>query len=332
MRTVRFEGQGVARIVEAPEPEPGPGEVVVRTAMSAICGSEMHAYRGPGIEAGNAGHEGAGVVAAVGAGVRNLREGQRVGVSAIAGCGTCRNCRRGMLTWCHTPRFYGSMHAEYFVASAGACHPLPDDVPWDAAVLLSGDGLGVPYHTSTRLRSRRISTVAIFGAGPIGLGSVMLQTHFGRAVTAIDPSGYRREYAERLGAVHTIDPTGVAASEALRERSGGHGVDVAIEAAGRPESARECFASVRHGGTVVFNGEQPALSLSPSDDFIRRDIAAFGSWFYHFREFGAMLELYRTGLPLRDLVSHRYALEDAPAAFAEFAGQRAAKVMLEYAG
>ena len=145
MKVLRLEGKGMVRMVEAVEPVPGPGEVVVETAMSAICGSELHAYHGAGMEAGNAGHEAVGTVAALGEGVTGLVVGQRVGASAVAGCGRCAYCERGQYTWCPDRAFYGSMHAERFVAAARACYPLPDDVSWEAGVLLTGDGLGVPY-------------------------------------------------------------------------------------------------------------------------------------------------------------------------------------------
>ena len=145
MRTLRLEGNGVVGMMEVADPVPGPGEVVIDTAVSAICGSEMHAYRGTGVEAGNAGHEAVGRVTALGEGVTGLRLGQRVGASAIAGCGRCSYCQEGQYTWCPNSKFYGSMHAERFLAAAHACYPLPDDVSWKAGVLLTGDGLGVPY-------------------------------------------------------------------------------------------------------------------------------------------------------------------------------------------
>ena len=328
MKSVKLDGKSSVRIIDVPDPEPGPGEVVVATAVSAICGSELHGYRGGGQESGNSGHEAAGVIVRLGADVPGLKVGQRVGASVVAGCGACAFCARGQYTWCDSMKFYGNTHAEYFVAAARACHILPEDVPWEVGVLISGDGLGVPYHTSTRMPQDGVDSVAVFGLGPIGLGSVLLQTYLGRRVAAVELSEYRLDYAMKLGArwpVRAGTPTTVAQ---VRELTAGLGVDVAIEAAGRPETAKQCFEAVRKGGTVVFNGEQGAISLSPSDDFIRRDITALGSWFYHFREFGDMLKLYRNGLRVGDLVSHSFPLAEAPHAFAEFAAGRTAKVLL----
>jgi threonine dehydrogenase-like Zn-dependent dehydrogenase len=328
MKSVKFDGKSVVRVVDVAEPEPGSDEVVVATAVSAICGSEMHAYRGDGQASGNGGHEGAGVVERVGQNVTEIKVGQRVGVSAISGCGHCSFCARGQYTWCSNYKFYGSMHAEKFVVAGRACHLLPDEVPWEVGVLISGDGLGVPYHSSTRNPQSGVDSVAVFGLGPVGLGNVLLQTYLGRRVAGVDVSDYRRNYALKLGARWAIHGGTQVTTAQLLELTAGQGFDIAIEAAGRPETAKQCFAVARKGGIVVFNGEQGALPLSPSDDFIRRDITAMGSWFYHFREFGDMLRLYRNGLRVNDLVSHTYALADAPAAFAEFAAGRTAKVLL----
>jgi threonine dehydrogenase-like Zn-dependent dehydrogenase len=223
------------------------------------------------------------------------------------------------------------MHAEQFVIAARGCHVLPDDVPWDAGVLISGDGLGVPYHTSTKLGNGEIDTVAVFGLGPIGLGNVLLETHLGRRVIGIDLKPERTALARTLGAFHTIDARETTdVPQMVRAVTSGKGADVCIEAAGRPETARQCFEAVRTGGTVAFNGEQPNITLSPSEDFIRRDITAFGAWYYHFSEFGDMLALYRAGLPVNQLITHRYPFSVADTAYREMAAGRTGKVLLEY--
>ena len=330
MRIVRLKGNCEIDIGWEKDPVAGQGEVVIETVISAICGSELKSYRGPGTASGNPGHEAAGTVAALGKGVSGFAIGQRVGVSAVSGCGTCEFCAEGRYTWCPDVKVYGNMHAERFLAAAGACHALPDDVPWDAGVLLSGDGLGVPYHTSTKITSSGTGTVAVFGVGPVGLGSVLLQAYLGRRVIAVDVVPFRLETAKRLGASETVDVNNGDPVQQIHELTGGAGADVCIEAAGKPETALACFSAVRTGGTVVFNGEQPAVPLSPSEHFIRRDITAIGSWFYHFNEFERMLELYRGGLRVTELISDSFPLTEAAAAYEKFSTGRSAKVLLEY--
>jgi threonine dehydrogenase-like Zn-dependent dehydrogenase len=329
VRSVKLDGDCSVALVDAPDPVPGPGEVVVDTSVSALCGSELGSYRGGGTKSGNSGHEAAGVVSAVGEGVSELRPGQRVGVSAIAGCGTCPYCARGQYTWCPERKFYGNMHAEKFLAAANGCHVLPDGVPWEAGVLISGDGLGVPYHTSTKIDSPDISTVAVFGTGPIGLGNVLLQSYLGRKVAAVDISRPRLDLALELGAETAVDASAGDTADAIWDWAGREGADVCIEAAGRPETLKQCFAVARPGGTVVMNGEQRSVELSPSDDFIRRDITAVGAWYYHFGEFERMAALYEDGLRVGDLVTNTYPLEEAAAAFEEFAAGTSGKILLK---
>ena len=330
MRCVRHDGNCQTTIIDVTEPVPGPGEVTVETAVSALCGSELKGYRGEGLPQGNSGHEAVGTVVALGEGVEGLDLGTRVGASAIAGCGRCEECREGRYTWCCDHRYYGSMHAERFIAGANACYPLPDEVPWDAAVLLTGDGLGVPTHTSARILSSDIKTVAVSGVGPIGLGNVLLQAHLGRWVIAVDITAARLTIARRLGADHVIDGSQADVAEAVRDVTDGLGADVCIEAAGREASALACFDAVRTGGIVVFNGEQGPVPLSPSGHFIRRDITAVGGWYYHFCEIPRMLGFYRDGLAVTDMITHRFPFTDAPVAFETFAAGESGKVILEY--
>ena len=328
MRALRLEGQGIVSVIDAPDPVPGPDEALIETAVSALCGSELHTYRGPGEAEGNTGHEAAGTVVQVGPGVTQLTVGQRVGLSAVVGCGHCDQCASGRYTWCESVGVHSSMHAEQIAIPSRGCHPLPDDVPWDVGVLITGDALGVPYHTSTRLTDPGIECVSIFGVGPIGLGNALLQAHLGRRVIAVDAVPDRLELAAVLGASYIIHAAKSDPVAVIRELTLGRGADVCIEAAGRPETLRQCFAAVRTGGTVVMNGEQPAVQLSPSVDFIRRDITAMGSWFYHFGEYPEMLALWRGGLPIERLITHRYAPDQANVAYAESAAGRTGKVLL----
>ena len=328
MQMLQFVGGGKIKLIETAAPTPGPGQVLIQTAVSALCGSELHGYRGAGRATGNSGHEAAGTVIALGAGVTTLAIGQRVGLCAVVGCGACDHCAQGRYTWCSNYRVFSDMHAEQLVIPAHGCHPLPADVAWDAGVLLSGDGLGVPYHTGTRLTDPSIETIAIFGVGPIGLGHTLVQSFYGRRVIAVDLSPTRLDYAAELGAVHLVNgATGDPVAQ-IRELTAGRGADVCIEAAGRPETLKHCFAAVRTSGTVVMNGEQGAVELSPSQEFIRRDITAFGSWFYHYGEFPAMLALYRQGLAVEKLITHTFPLAAGDEAFGEFAAGRTGKVLL----
>jgi propanol-preferring alcohol dehydrogenase len=334
MRRLRVSGRGQVAVEDVPLPQPKAGEVLVKTVFSAVCGSELKAYEGDGFPEGNVGHEACGTVVALGDGVGiALALGDRVGLSAIVGCGACEECDAGRYTWCAHFTFHPQMHAEYIAIPAHGCHRLPEDVPFDVGVLISGDGFGVPYHTSRRFpEPTGGQSVAIFGLGPIGLGSVIMHRWLGRTVIAVDRAPERLALAESLGADHCLSATvsGDEITRRIRTITNGRGCDSAIEAAGVPATVHAGLAAVRRGGTVFLNGEQPALPISPSDDLIRRDIALVGSWFYHFHEFNGMLRDFRAGLPVARLVSHRLPLEQAGEAYRLMRAGRSGKILLTY--
>ncbi|QDU33245.1 Sorbitol dehydrogenase [Poriferisphaera corsica] len=330
MKQIFCLGNSSVKMGDTEIPEILNDQVLIKTAVSALCGSELHGYRNDGFGNGNNGHEAAGTIVKVGDEIKHLKEGMRVGVSAVHGCGTCEQCKHGRYTWCENGFDYtGNMHSEYFAIPALACHVIPDDVPWPVAVLISGDGLGVPFHTSTKIPADT-KTVAVFGLGPIGLGNVMLQASLGRTVIGIDLAQDRLNIAKSLGAAHIINAT-TDVVEQIKGLTDGKGADVCIEAAGIPITAQQCFPATRTAGTVIFNGEQPSVELSPSEDFIRRDITAMGAWFYHFHEFTDMLKLYRLGFPIESLVTHIYPPEHADVAFKMMASGHTGKVLIDYA-
>ncbi|MCY3780424.1 MAG: alcohol dehydrogenase catalytic domain-containing protein, partial [Chloroflexi bacterium] len=266
MKILEFTGEATSRVIEADAPAPKPGEVIIQTARSAICGSEMKAYRGPGIAGGSGGHEAVGTVVALGDGVTSLAPGQRVGVSAVVGCGECAECQRGRYTWCKSAKSRSRMHAEHFAIHARACSPLPDDLPWDEATLLTGDGMGVPWHTAKKIDRADINTIVVMGLGPIGLGNVLLQSWLGRRVIGVDIVDYRVKLAKQLGADLTMHADN-SLIDRIMDLTGGDGADVVIDCAGQRASVANSFLAVRRGGIVVFNGESMEELLAPSRDF-----------------------------------------------------------------
>ena len=330
MRVLQFLGNSNVSIEEADVPTLDAGDVLIRVEASAICGSEMHAYRGDkGHPTGNPGHEAAGVI--IDPGDSPIwREGDRVGVSAVQGCGECRECRAGRYTFCpqRPPGKGPGWHAEYLVARGLACIRLPDDVSFDLGVLLTGDGLGVPYHVSRQTKPQPGETVAVFGVGPVGLGNVLVNTFLGCRVIAVDLSATRLKFAREVGAWKTINAGEDDPAEAIRRLTGGRGAEICLECAGRPETVKSALQCVATNGRVMCVGEHPRIEISPSGDLIRRDISLSGSWFYHFREAPEMLELYRHGLPVERLITHRFPLEQADEAYRLFAAGEAGKVIL----
>jgi len=310
------------------DPVPTENQVLIQVKDSGICGSEMHGFRGPNKQEFNSGHEVSGVVIDTSKSKR-LKEGDRVGVSGVWGCGDCRWCMAGKYTFCDNRTDCHGTHAELIAAPAHVCLKLPDDVPFDVGVLLTGDGIGVPYHVSRRLGTKGGDFVCVIGVGPIGLGNTMMQAFLGGEVIAIDINDYRLSLAKELGAAHTINSQKIDPVEAVREITNGMFANKCIEAVGRTETVKLALKLVGKAGIVMAVGEQGDVPVNISSDLIRYDVTLMGSWFYHYAEYPEMVDLYRRGLPVAKLITDHFPLTEAQAAFTKFANGQAGKVMLE---
>ncbi|MFO7945291.1 MAG: zinc-binding dehydrogenase [Armatimonadota bacterium] len=325
MKSLKFMGNSEVQVVDAPLPEPGPGEMLIDVQVSALCGSEMGSFRSPeGIE-GNGGHEFAGVVADPN-GNADFEEGDRVGVHIIAGCGECRFCRTDHTILCDDLTFYGDAHAEYALAAARNCVKLPDDIDWATGVLIAGDAMGVAYHTAERVGIRGNDTVAVIGCGPIGLGHILLLDYYGARPIGVDLSEHRLTLGQDLGAVATVNAAEVDPVEALRELTGG-GPDVCYECTGKPAGVELAFEAAGKAGKIAVNGEQPEACFNPSRDLIHKELTVYGAWYWRLCEFYEMVELVRQGLDVTRIVTHELPLEDAGTGYDLMAEAQCGKII-----
>jgi len=328
MLSVQLLGNSKVTVKEYPDPVLTGNQILIKVKDSGICGSEMHAFLGPNPQAFNGGHEVTGVVIDSGKSQR-FKVGDRVGVHAVWGCGNCRWCMAGQYTYCDNRSGVSGTHAELVSAPDHVCLKLPDDVPFDVGVLLTGDGMGVPYHVSKRLNTKGRDFVCIVGVGPIGLGNAMMQSFLGAEVIAIDINNYRLSLAKEFGVAHTVNSKQTDPVEAVKEITHGMLADKCIEAVGRQETVKLALKLVGKAGIVVTLGEQGDVPVNISGDLIRRDITLMGSWFYHYSEYPAIVDLYRRGLPVAKLITDHFPLTEAQVAFTKFANGQAGKVMLE---
>ena len=328
MLGVQLLGNGKVTVREYPNPILTENQVMIQVRDSGICGSEMHAFRGPNKQEFNGGHEVAGVVIDANKS-RQLKEGDRVGVHAVWGCGVCRWCLAGKYTFCDNRTGCPGTHAELIAVPEHVCLQLPDEVSFDVGVLLTGDGIGVPYHVSRRLSTKGGDVVCVVGVGPIGLGNIMMQAFLGGEVIALDINDYRLSLAKELGAAHTINPQKIDPGEAVRDITGGMLADKCIEAVGRAETLKLALQLVGKAGMVMAVGEQGDVPVNIGGDLIRRDITLMGSWFYHYAEYPEIVDLYRRGLPVAKVITDHFPLTEAQTAFTKFANGQAGKVMLE---
>jgi Zn-dependent alcohol dehydrogenase len=364
---VLTETGGTLEITELELAPPRAGEVLVRLHASGVCHSDQNAIDGtaPARCPTVLGHEGAGVVEEVGAGVTRVRPGDHVALSWTPSCGSCEECLRELPQLCSTawpalaagtlldgttrlsrdgePVWHYSFissFADACVVPERSCVPIPQDVPFEVAGLVGcavTTGVGAVWRTAEVRPGER---VAVFGCGGVGLSAVLGAVAAGAGVVvAVDTEPRKLDVARELGATQTVRWAGdaEATAEAVSAASGG-GVDYAIEATGRTEAMLAAFLSTRARGAAVLIGipaadavlPLPALSIPRLE---RRVLGSIYGSSRPERDFPLTLDLYRAGrLPLDRLVTHRLPLEEVGRGFELMRSGEAIRVVVELDG
>ena len=331
---------GALELREAPVPDPGPGELVVRVEAALTCGTDVKTFqRGhPKFPLPSPlGHEFSGVVAAVGAGVRGWREGDPVALVPTAPCGACRLCRRGRESLC--PDAVGRMvlgaFAEYVRVPAHivAVNVFPRPAGMAPEVAAALEPLACVVHGASRVALDRAENVVLVGDGAIAL--LMLQLAklrgAGRVLVAGKHAG-RLEVARALGADAVVDVTSAPLDDAVREWTGGLGADVAIECVGRPETWEATASLAGTGGEVLLYGGCAAGTRASFDTFAvhYREVDLKGAFHYGRADVRRALELLSEGaVQVAPLITHRRPLRALHEAFGLALSREAIKVAVE---
>lgn len=261
MKAVRLVAIGEPLVMqEVPLPQYGHGEVLVRIKAAGICHSDAH-YRAGVSSAGplplTLGHEIAGVVEAAGPGVTRVRPGDRVCLHYLVTCGQCHHCNRGQEQFCVHGRMLGKHrdggYAEYIAVPERGVVALPDEIPFEHAAIMMCSS-ATAFHALRKGRLAAGETVAVFGAGGLGMSAIQLARGLGAlAVYAVDINPAKLALAERFGAV----PVNAAQTDPVAEiwrLTGGRGVDVALELIGLPLTMRQAVQVLGIQGRAVLAG------------------------------------------------------------------------------
>lgn len=329
-------------------PDPGPGEVVVDVAACGVCHTDLH-YREGAINDDFPfllGHEAAGTVSAVGAGVTEVAEGDFVVLNWRAVCGNCRSCLRGRPWYCFathnasqkmtlaggstqalSPALGIGAFARKTLVAAGQATKVPSGIGADVAGLI---GCGVMAGLGAALNTGNVSrgdSVAVFGCGGVGDAAIAgAQLAGAHTIIGIDLDDRKLAWAQQFGATHTINSSHMSNDEvveAVRDLTDGNGVDVAIDAVGAPDTYHQAFYARDLAGTVVLVGvPNPQMKLElPLIDVFGRGGTLRSSWYgdcLPTRDFPVLLDLYSQGrLPLDGFVSERIGIDDVEEAFAK---------------
>jgi 6-hydroxycyclohex-1-ene-1-carbonyl-CoA dehydrogenase len=308
---------------EAPRPEAGRGEILVRVAACGLCHTDLH-YMDHGVPTFKSpplvlGHEVSGTVAGVGADVDAALVGTDVLLAPVTTCGGCVACRSGRENVCAAQRMIGNSvdggFAEYVVTSARDAFPLPPELPLVESCVIA-DALTTAFHAVVRRATVTAGeTVAVFGCGGLGLNVVQVAALVGARVVAVDVDQRKLAVAAELGAWTTIDARDGDVAKRIRRATDG-GVDVAVEAIGRPPTQEDAVASLRTGGRAVFLGSSAEPMTLPGGRVMYRELSVIGTLGCRGVDFPVVLELVRRGkLAVLPLVTHRHALEDVNEGF-----------------
>jgi threonine dehydrogenase-like Zn-dependent dehydrogenase len=246
------------------------------------------------------------------------------------GCGACKHCRTGWSQLCGKGiTVFGVTghggHAHYLKAPAPTMVPLPEALSFEEGAAISC-GTGTAFGALRRMGLNGAHAIAIFGQGPVGLSATLLAAAMGARVIALDVGPERRALAKEFGAETVVDPRAGDPVQALKDLTQGEGVDLALDCSASPEARAAAVRSVKTWGTACFVGEGGDVTLNVSQDLLRRQVTIIGSW-----TFSSVGQVECAGfiaerrIPLKKLITHRFKLEEAAAAYRLFDTQTTGK-------
>ena len=273
-------GPHAVAMTQIPYPdEPGPGQALVRTTLSTICGSDIHIVDEMPVPAGvPMGHEAIGIIEAVGAGVTSFKAGDRVAASCLLCCGTCRRCMEGDQSVCESLSpgnlLFGAQGDFFLVNGAQASLAKVPDSLTDEQVLFVTDIMSTGFAAIERAELKPGDTVAVFAQGPVGLcATAGARTYGAGTIIAVESIPERVAMAKRFGADIVVDPADAVTK--IMEMTGGKGADIAVEALGHQVTFENACNVVRSGGTVSsvgVYGAFPTLTMPTGGSFMHRKI------------------------------------------------------------
>jgi D-arabinose 1-dehydrogenase-like Zn-dependent alcohol dehydrogenase len=305
---------------ETPTPVPGHGEVLVRIKAAGICHSDVH-YRAGTSYAGplpiTLGHEVAGVVEALGPGTMRTRIGERVSLHYLVTCGQCHYCNRGEEQFCATGQMLGKHrdggYAEFITIPERGIVPLPDDVPFETGAIMMCSS-STSFHALRKARLKPGETVAVFGAGGLGMSAIQLAKGLGASeVYAVDINRDKLVLAASFGAI-PVDASNADPVELVRQLTNGRGVDVALELIGLPATMRQAVQVLGIQGRAALAGiTRKPFEVDSYQEIVGREAEIVGVSDHLLQEFPLLMDFARRGvLNLSHVVTNKIPLEAGP--------------------
>jgi L-iditol 2-dehydrogenase len=337
MKAIFLPGDKRVDIRDIAIPKPVADEVLVRVKASCICRSDLSLYYGNAVIAGESagkcvtGHEPAGIVVEAGAAVRQFKKDDRVAIHLAVGCGVCSHCRSGNFQLCPKWKCLGFTadggNAEYIAVPERNLLRLPDKMSFLAGAI-STDAFGTLCSACRKLDINGLSTVGVWGLGPMGSSGVLAAKALGGRVVALDPIAERREFALKLGADLVLDPTLSTVREQIMDFTGGTGLNAGIDCSGNGAAQNMALDMAAAFGKVAFVGESREVTIKPSEQLIRKQVTIMGSWYFGISEYEDILKIIESAkIDLEKLATHTFNLDEAETAFRLFDERKTEKAV-----
>ncbi len=313
-------------ITEMPRPEIGPHDLLISVQACGICGSDIHGYDGSTgrrIPPLIMGHEAAGFVEEVGSAVTKFQPGQRVTFDSTVSCGDCDCCRRGEINLCDNRRVLGvscgdyrqhGAFAQYVVVPEHITYLLPDSFPFEHAAMI--EAVSIAVHAANRTPVQLGQSCVVVGTGMIGLLVVQAMKKAGCGlIIAVDLDEAKLELARKLVADVTIPARDTDVPARVRELTGGHGADVAVEVVGATVTIQTAIDSLRKGGHLTLVGNLSPKVEMPLQSLVTRELTVYGSCASRGEYPQCITLMSRGDIQVEPLISLKAPLEAGPQLF-----------------
>ncbi|MBI2743294.1 MAG: L-threonine 3-dehydrogenase [Chlamydiales bacterium] len=324
---------------DAPMPEVGPNDLLIKIKKTAICGTDLHIYQWDKWAQDTipvpmtVGHEFVGTVEKVGSAVSGFNRGDRVSGEGHLICGQCRNCRAGKFHLCRNTLGVGvnrtGCFAEYIAIPASNAFPVPEDISDEIASFF--DPLGNAVHTALSFDLVG-EDVLITGAGPIGIMAAAIARHVGaRHVVITDINEYRLNLAKKMGVTRAVNVKETNLTEVMKELGMKEGFDVGLEMSGSPSAFQNMIDAMNHGGKIALLGILPDGASIAWTRVIFKSLFIKGIYGREmFETWYKMASMLQSGLDVKPVVTHTFAADDFQKAFDVMLAGQSGKVILNW--
>lgn len=332
MKALKFLGRDRVDVVEVPRPQARGDLVVVQVTSSGICGTDLELLLPAERPLPTTpGHEVAGIVADVDQ-AGQFRVGDRVIVNCHVTCCRCEHCRNGDLIFCPELKAIGfeldGGDAEYLAIPEASLRPLPEDISDEVGVII-GDALATPYHAAKKARIAPGQFVGVFGVGPLGQMAVLVAKDHGASVIAVDLNAERLRVAKDFGADHLVNPTRHDVIATIKQLTSGRGLDSALQCTPSAAGFTAALNSLGVRGRMIQVGVCTRVEVNPLEQINNREIEIIGSRNCNANELPELFDFVRRNPRVEDVITHRFPLSEAAAAFHAARRGEGCKILLK---